>query len=132
MDFENFPRWQNLAKQFLGADFFNDIMESKRGSSFPPVDVYQGNHEVIVAIDLPGVEEFRSVDLRVEGDQLHISGTIPSPYHGFSVTLSERKQGEFHKQVSLGAYVARKYSSVRYRRGVLEVRYPKIKQDVSG
>lgn len=130
MKAEDFPRWHNLAKQFLGAEFFQDIMDSQgaksTNSSYPAVDVYQGKSEVIIVIDLPGVEEFRMVDLKIEGEQLSISGSVPTPYQGYEAIITERKNGSFSKTISLGVPVARKYSHARYRRGVLELRYPKL------
>ncbi|SFX68352.1 HSP20 family protein [Thermoactinomyces sp. DSM 45891] len=129
MKTEDFSRWQQLAKQFLGDEFFQDIVGSqgsKASSSYPAVDVYQGKNEVIVLVNLPGVEEFRAVDIKVEGDQLTISGNVAESYGDHEVIISERKQGPFSKTVSLGAPVARKYKHARYRRGVLELRYPKL------
>lgn len=131
MKAEDFPRWHNLAKQFLGAEFFQDIMDSQGAKSansvsYPAVNVYQGKSEIIVVVDLPGVEEFRMVDLKVEGEQLTISGNVPSTYQGYEAVIMERKHGTFSKTISLGVPVARKYSHARYRRGVLELRYPKL------
>lgn len=130
MKAEDFPRWHNLAKQFLGAEFFQDIMDSQgaksANSSYPAVDVYQRTNEIIIVVDLPGVEEFRMVDFKIEGEQLTISGNVPASYQGYEAVNTERKNGPFTKTISLGVPVARKYSHARYRRGVLELRYPKL------
>lgn len=125
----DFMRWHQIAKDFLGEEFFSDIqqnMKSQEGKG-PKADVYHGANEVVVAIDLPGIENVNSIELKVEGDVLWIKGYFPSPYQSYQTTLVERKRGEFQKSIPLGATVSRKYTA-RYTRGVLELRFPRIRQ----
>ncbi|MBA4495414.1 Hsp20/alpha crystallin family protein [Paenactinomyces guangxiensis] len=121
----DYSRWNQLARQFLGEDFFADIMSSAVGEKEPCADVYQGKNEVIVVIDLPGVEDINSLEISVEGETMWIKGYFPTPYQAYQQTLAERKSGEFQKAISLGAPVSKQYSSARYRRGILEIRFPK-------
>jgi HSP20 family protein len=120
-----FARWHLLARQFLGEDFFTDIM-STAGKQDPAVDVYHGAGEVIVVIDLPGMDNVHSLEMNVDGETLWLKGHLPSPYEGYRMALSERKKGEFQKSIPLGVPVSRRYTSARYRRGVLEIRFPKL------
>jgi HSP20 family protein len=108
----DFSRWHQLARQFLGDDFFSDIMSAANAKS-PCADVYQGKNEVIVVIDLPGVEDVNSLDIQVEGETLWIRGYLPTPYHAYQATLTERKKGEFDKTIPLGATVSKQYRSKR-------------------
>jgi HSP20 family protein len=117
-------RWQSLARQFLGEDFFDEIMETAKGHD-PRADVYHGPGEVIVVVDLPGIENVRSLKMRVEDETLVIHGTFPTPYDGYEVRVSERKKGEFEKVIPLGARVTTRRASARFRKGVLELRFPK-------
>jgi len=120
-------RWHTLARQFLGEDFFEEVMTGIKKKE-PAVDVYHGSHEVVVVVDLPGIVDVNSIQLRVEGDTLHIQGAIPAPYQGFRTYVSERTKGAFEKSIQLGAIVSKANASARYRRGVLEIRFPKVEK----
>lgn len=123
----DFAKWNQLARQFLGEDFFQDMMDGplKQGQG-PYADVYQGKNEVIVVIDLPGMEDINSLDIRVEGSIMKIKGFMTSPYQGYPTIITERHKGEFEKTINLGNNVSNKYTSARYRKGVLEIRLPKL------
>lgn len=118
-------RWHHLARQFLGEDFFDGMLENRKVQD-PLVDVYHGKNEVIVVMDLPGMEGIHSLDLRIEGDTLLVKGDFPSPYHAYQAILVERKRGNFQKVIPLGANVSHQYTSARYRKGVFEIRFPKL------
>lgn len=117
--------WHELARQFLGDDFFEEIQTSVNKEE-PAADVYHGQNEVIVVINLPGLENVHSLELRIEGENLWLQGDFPTPYQGYRTILSERKKGRFQKVIPLGTFVSKKYTHARYRRGVLEIRFPKI------
>jgi HSP20 family protein len=119
-----FAKWNHLVRHFLGEDFFEDIVGAVRKQE-PLTDVYHGKREVIVVVDLPGLERVEAVKMQVEGDTLHLRGEFPTPYRGYEVQIAERKKGEFHKQIPLGTTVSRNSSTMRYRKGVLEIRFPK-------
>lgn len=118
-------KWAQLASRFLGEDFWAD-MESGVLDSVPKVDVYHTPSEVIVLVDLPGVDDMSQVQLRTDGQHLLIKGRIPSRYDRLDVSVSERPKGEFQRSIPLGTWVTRHKASARYRRGVLEVRLPKV------
>ncbi|WP_164491590.1 Hsp20/alpha crystallin family protein [Staphylospora marina] len=117
--------WQELVKRFLGEDFFEDVVEAATRQD-PKTDVYHGPGEVIVVMDLPGLENVKSLKIKVEGEQLRVTGRLPSPYEGYQIRMVERKAGEFEKVIPLGATVSSKRVIARYRRGVLELRFRKI------
>lgn len=118
-------KWAQLASSFLGEDFWAD-MEEEAPEYIPKADVYHTQSEVIVLVDLPGVEDVRQLQLRTDGQHLHIKGKISSRYDRLDVSVSERPKGEFQRSIPLGAWVTRRQASARYRRGVLEVRLPKV------
>ena len=118
-------KWAQLASWFLGEDFWSD-MEEEAPEYVPKADVYHTQSEVIVLVDLPGVEDINQLQLRTDGQHLMIRGKIPSRYDQLDVSVSERPKGEFQRSIPLGAWVTRRQASARYRRGVLEVRLPKV------
>lgn len=108
--------WHELARQFLGEDFFEDMQTAARQDE-PAADVYHGENEVIVVVNLPGLENVHALDLKLEGNNLIIQGDYPSPYEGYQTIFSERKKGMFQKVIPLQASVSKRYTHARYRRG---------------
>ncbi|MXQ55574.1 Hsp20/alpha crystallin family protein [Shimazuella alba] len=122
----NFSQVHELAKAFLGEDFFNEMGQiSSSPPSEPIADVYHSRNEVIVVINLPGMENIHTVDFQVEDTDLKIKGSFESPYEAYESSLMERKRGVFERTIPLRDKVFQKYSSARYKKGVLELRYRK-------
>ena len=116
--------WHELARQFLGDDFFEE-MQTAVHQEEPAADVYHGENEVIVVVNLPGLENIHALEMKMEGENLIIQGDYPSTYQGYRPVFSERKKGPFKKVIPLNAGVSKKFTHARYRRGVLEIRFPK-------
>lgn len=121
----NFDKWRQIAKDFLGEDFWSDV--SGMGSvNQAKADVIHSMNEVIVLIDLPGIDDIDAVDIRVEGETLFIKGRIPTAYKKHERILTERNSGTFERTIPLGVPVIRQKSRANYRKGVLEIRLPMI------
>lgn len=118
---QNFMKWGEMARKFLGNDFWGDMMETMP-SSGPKADVFHGKDEVLVLVDLPGVEDINQIQLRVEDDALLIKGRLNPRHTHYQANLQERFYGDFERRIKLGTSVVRKNSSARYRKGILEVR----------
>lgn len=121
-------RWHMLTRQFLGEDFFEDMITGIHRKE-PAVDVYHTAQEVVVVIDLPGIVDINGIQTRVDRDTLEIEGVIPAPYQGYHVVINEREKGYFEKRISLGAKVKKESAKARYRRGVLEIRFLKEEKE---
>ncbi len=117
-----------MARSFFGNDFFDQMLQTSgnTASSGPSVDVYSSQNEVIVAINLPGMENIHTLEIKIEGETLTIKGSIDSPYQAYEATLMERKRGVFEREIPLPAKVKETYDSARYKKGVLELRYRKL------
>jgi HSP20 family protein len=125
--------WNQLARQLLGDDFFDEMAAVAKShepslDSYPNADVYHGKNEVIVVVELPGMEDINSLDLHVEGDTLLLKGYSPNPYQSYQISHTERVRGTFQKKIPLGVVVSPKYTHARYRKGILEIRFPKLNQ----
>ncbi|PTM56415.1 Hsp20/alpha crystallin family protein [Desmospora activa] len=120
---QQFSKWSRLARQFLGEDFWADMGETfpaeKEGG--PPVDVYHGNDDVLVRIELPGIQDLSQVVLRVEGRTLWVRGEIPSRQTYYQMVKRECRSGAFERKVDLGVAVERSQHRARYRRGIIEL-----------
>lgn len=128
---QHIQRWNDVARQFLGDDFFSGFTsgaeESDEVKSGPPADVYHHESEVIVLIDLPGIENIQDIEVRVQDGKLKLKGKLGTPYHGYRIASQERQTGEFEKVINLVENVSNRYTSAKYRKGVLELRFPTLK-----
>lgn len=122
---QQFSKWSRLARQFLGEDFWSDMGETfpadKEGGGGPPVDIFHGNDEVLVRIEVPGIQDLSQVVLRVEGKELWIKGEIPSRQTYYQAVRRECRSGTFERKVDLGVNVDRRQHRARYRRGIIEL-----------
>lgn len=90
----------------------------------PAVDVWENDDEVVVEVELPGVEP-EAIDLRLSGDTLFIAGTFAaSPVANGTLQRSERPRGRFQRAVRLPAEVAGEPAAT-LTRGILAVHLQK-------
>jgi HSP20 family protein len=92
----------------------------------PGLDLYETNDEVIVELDLPGVDP-GGIDLTVDGRVLTIRGQKPeiSTGAGSDHLIRERRFGPFLRQVTLPTEVDIGGVKAQAKQGVLAVRLPK-------
>lgn len=119
----NFSKWGQLARGFLGDEFWSDITNSVR-INVPKSDVYHTSQEVWVFIDVPGLENVRDLAVCVEGETLYVRGFIPGADGLGEAVMSERFTGSFERMIPLGTTVKGDKRQIRYRKGVLEIRLP--------
>jgi HSP20 family protein len=96
------------------------------GNSRPamPMDAYRRNGDFVVNFDLPGVDP-SSIDLTVEKNVL----TVTAERHfarteGDEITVSERPQGRFSRQLFLGESLDPDRIAANYDQGVLTLHIP--------
>jgi HSP20 family protein len=91
----------------------------------PPIDLDETPHELILRVDLPGVDP-SSVDLSLTGMVLTVRGerAIDAP-EGATERVRERPLGGFLRHVNLPEHVAFEGVQAECKHGVLTVRMPK-------
>jgi len=96
------------------------------GSTRPvmPMDAYRRNGDFVVHFDVPGVDP-SSIDLTVEKNVL----TVTAERHfakaeGDEITVSERPQGRFSRQLFLGESLDADGIKANYDQGVLTLHIP--------
>ena len=92
----------------------------------PKIDVIDRDIEVIVRVELPGVEK-NDVDVSISGDILTVKGTS-----GKELTeekgdyyRSEIKKGSISRTITLPAGVDSSKADAKFRDGLLELSFPK-------
>jgi len=93
----------------------------------PTVDVSETEKDVLVKAELPGMEA-KDIDVSAQGRMLSIRGERKheTEEKGENYHRVERAYGSFSRSVELPAEVDESKVEATYKRGVLELRMPKI------
>ena len=89
-----------------------------------PMDAYRRNGDFVVHFDLPGVDP-ATIDLTVEKNVLTVTAERHFTKHeGDEITVSERSQGRFSRQLFLGDSLDADQIKANYDQGVLTLHIP--------
>jgi HSP20 family protein len=89
-----------------------------------PMDAYRRNGDFVVHFDLPGVDP-ATIDLTVEKNVLTVTAERQfTKQEGDEVTVSERPQGRFSRQLFLGESLDPEKIKANYDQGVLTLHIP--------
>jgi HSP20 family protein len=91
----------------------------------PPVDLIDLPGELVVLVDLPGVDRD---EVRLEGssDMIEITAERTSKYDNAEHLVRERAQREYYRSIKLPTTVDDTAARASFLDGVLEVHLPKI------
>lgn len=105
---------------------FNDT--ELRGDSFPAVNIWSNQDQIMVTAELPGVNP-DAIDISVVQAQLTISGErkfdLPE---GVNCHRQERSQGSFTRAFRLPFDVDNEKVSAQYRDGILYISLPRLEE----
>ena len=103
-----------------------DLPRAELAPWVPEADVEEGPGELVVSVDLPGVDK---ADLRVEASErvLTVSGTRGGPAAGREALRQEHPRGRFLRRVVLPIDVKPAGARAELRDGVLRVALPRAK-----
>ena len=94
----------------------------------PRVDNRETEAEVVLAADMPGVEE-TTVSIDLEGSELTLRGTfVPKAPDGYTLTYQEYGTGDYERSFTLGDTIDRSAISAVVKDGVLRLTLPKAKE----
>jgi len=85
--------------------FFQPCHASAPGASWePPVDIFQGERDLLIVVALPGVES-QDLEICAEPEALCITGVrrLPAAVQGTAIYRLEIPQGRFERRISLPA-----------------------------
>lgn len=92
---------------------------------YPPVDVYETRHEVVLTLEIPGMERASDIHVAVFPDHVVVKGSIERNYQSASsspLATAERYVGPFERRISLPVRVRKQHAKAVYRSGLLELR----------
>lgn len=95
----------------------------------PSMNLYEEGDVYTLELALPGFDP-KSLEVKVEDDELTIAGERPAPENGKSRNYSwaERSFGKFNRKLRLGRRVNRDGIEARYSNGLLTVSIPKAEE----
>jgi HSP20 family protein len=118
----------NLVDEFIKAPFagFPLAGGAAEGRMIPAVDVRDGEREIVVTAELPGLEP-KDVELRLEHEALVIKGEKKYECEDKKDCLHrrERRYGAFTRVIPLPSAVKAEEIKAVYKNGVLTVTLPK-------
>lgn len=153
MDMEKLKQWLDIAQNMHGGDFWKNIFDqefakqfindsphyspySTAGSqptrederntrTFPIIDIFEGEEEVMIIVELPGVKK-ENIELALNGNILMIKGTSMPIHPHLQPKYSERFYGEFQRQIKLNDPVNPGELNAKFWNGLLLVSYRRI------
>ena len=95
-------------------------------SEFPPLNVWSGEHDLIVAAEVPGVDP-KDIDITVDGPVLTLKGSRRQPEATANAAAHRRERGygTFARSVTLPYGVDTEKVQAECRDGVLRVYLPR-------
>jgi HSP20 family protein len=93
-------RAEQMHRQFFQPGFAG----APRASWEPPVDVFEGERDLLIVIALPGVES-QDVEIFSEPEMLRVAGVrrLPAVAQGAVIQRLEIPQGRFERRIGLPA-----------------------------
>jgi HSP20 family protein len=102
-------------------------LSSFGGGGWPSVEVSDGEKDIRVTAEVPGLEE-KDVEVLLEDDVLTLKGEKRSETEDKDRQFSERFYGRFERRIPLGYEVEDDKVSADFRNGVLTVTLPKTEK----
>jgi HSP20 family protein len=92
----------------------------------PPVDVYEDEHNIILKIEVPGIDE-KDIDVRMESNTLTIHGErkFEKEEKEENFRRVERMYGSFTRSFTLPSSVDAEHVSASYDKGMLKINLAK-------
>ncbi len=125
--FQEFLKLRNIFNELFERSFREHSLGEDVGPDYwtPPVDVYDNEDEMVIHMEIPGVNreeidiEFSGGKLVIKGERLPTCGKGQAEYHRI-----ERQHGPFRRIVDLPVPVKTENVQARYEHGVLTIVLP--------
>lgn len=123
----NWKSIQNQAGDILGSEFWEDLV-GIIPSFGPRLDAYETKNQIVIVVEIPGIDSPDLIQVKLKGNLLIIKGTIKRQYEVKEKDLfqSERFSGSFKREIYLPSAVNQHSISAHYVKGLLQVTLDKI------
>ncbi|MFB9906463.1 Hsp20/alpha crystallin family protein [Allokutzneria oryzae] len=100
-------------------------VNNRAGTFVPPADVHRDGEDVVITLELPGIDITDGVDVEVSEGKLAISGRREAGKDD-GVLVRELRGGEFRREFRLPEGVTGENVEADYDRGLLRVRVREV------
>jgi len=76
------------------------LTTQNRRNVTPACSICEDEGKVVVTVEMPGIDR-KDIDIRIEGNELSITGKRSDENHGGTYLLRERRSGDFRKTFTL-------------------------------
>ena len=92
----------------------------------PPVDIYEDEHNIILKLEVPGIDE-KDIDVRIDNNTLTVHGErkIEKEEKEENYRRVERQYGSFTRTFTLPNTIDTEHVSATYDKGVLKIKLAK-------
>ena len=121
--FREFSTLQDRMNRLFQSSFTGDREEALTTSKFaPPVDVYEDEHNVVLKIEVPGIDE-KDIDVQVENNTLTVHGErkFEKEEKEENYRRIEQQYGSFTRAFTLPTTVDAEKVSATYDKGILKI-----------
>jgi HSP20 family protein len=125
--FDALFKLQRALEGRLMSGWLEDLTASQ--GPFPPINVFQQGDDILVIIELPGIEK-SSIHVQAKENTVRIAGTkLISFPETASVHRRERMSGAFDRTLSLPTQIDPDQIKAEYRDGILALHLPRAERD---
>ena len=129
-------RWDPFREYSSLQDRMNRLFRDNYGDSrdealtttafAPPVDVYEDEHNVVLKLEVPGIDE-KDIDVRVENNTLTVHGErkFEKEEREENFRRVERQYGSFTRSFTLPTTVDSENIQATYDKGILKIQLAK-------
>ncbi|WP_059171707.1 Hsp20/alpha crystallin family protein [Bacillus sp. FJAT-27445] len=142
MDMDKIKQWIEMSQQYQNGRFWEMVFEDsppgeipeeapvrhrnakEKQGVYPVTDIYLTDRDVILLLEVPGVMR-EDIALSVSGSRLTIKGVLQAPIINGATVHTERKYGEFQRNLDLPEPAESKDILARFENGLLIITYPR-------
>jgi HSP20 family protein len=111
----------------FGSDLPSLAGGSAFGGGWPSVEISNGEKEIKVTAEVPGLEE-KDIEVLLDDGVLTLKGEKRSETEDKDKQISERYYGRFERRIPVGYEVKEDEVDARFKNGVLNVTLPKTEK----
>jgi HSP20 family protein len=117
-------RMNRLFRESYGPEGRDEALTTSQFA--PPVDVYEDEHNVVLKVEVPGIDE-KDIDVRVENNVLTVHGErkVEKEEKEENFRRVERQYGSFTRTFTLPSTVDADRIQADYDKGILKIVLPK-------
>ena len=125
--FETMLNLQRALEARTASDWLQNQTTSE--GPFPPINVFQQGQDMLVVIELPGVDK-NDLQIQAKNNTIRISGRKAITYpEEMSLHRRERMRGEFDRTITLPVQIDADHIKAEYRDGILALFLPRSESD---